>query len=104
VVRSTNGGKNWGGPVKIAELNTALLINPDIPNPTSLDQTVRAGDYLPDVANKSIVGASHSFAFRGLPMFSMTADGGRTWSQATPMINGNIYQGQVRRAWRQAHP
>ena len=50
VLRSTNGGKTWGAPIKIAKLNTALLTNPDIPNPTSLDQTIRAGDYLPDVA------------------------------------------------------
>ena len=40
---SKDGGKTWGAPVKIAPLGTALLTNPDIPQPTTADETVRAG-------------------------------------------------------------
>jgi hypothetical protein len=86
VVRSTNGGKTWGGPVKIAELNTALLTNPDIPNPTSLDQTVRAGDYLPDVAVDPNNGTlymvfadSISSGFDHVKLTKST-DGGKKWT------------------------
>ena len=55
-VRSKRG-QDWGAPNKIAPLGTVLLTNPDIPNPTSLDETVRAGDYLPDVAVDQATGA-----------------------------------------------
>ena len=33
----------------------------------------------------------HSFAFRGLPMISITTDGGQTWSEAEPMRRSNMY-------------
>jgi hypothetical protein len=85
-LRSTNGGKTWGGPIKIAELNTALLTNPDIPNPTSLDQTVRAGDYLPDVAVDQTTGALYMvFADSiggGINHVKLTksTNGGKTWT------------------------
>jgi hypothetical protein len=88
-VRSTNGGKTWGGPIKIAELNTVLLTNPDIPNPTSLDETVRAGDYLPDVAVDQASGALYMvFADSiggGINHVKLTksTNGGRTWTTPT---------------------
>jgi len=88
-VRSTNGGKTWGGPIKIAELNTALLTNPDIPNPTSLDQTVRAGDYLPDVAVDPNTGTLYMvFADSiggGINHVKLTksTNGGKTWTTPT---------------------
>jgi photosystem II stability/assembly factor-like uncharacterized protein len=88
-VRSTNGGKTWGGPIKIAELNTALLTNPDIPNPTSLDQTVRADDYLPDVAVDPNDGTlymvfadSISTGFDHVKLTKST-NGGKTWTTPT---------------------
>ena len=85
-VRSTNGGKTWGGPIKIAEINTALLTNPDIPSPTSLNQTIRAGDYLPDVAVDHATGALYMvFADsigNGIDHVKLTksTNGGKTWS------------------------
>jgi len=86
VVRSTNGGKTWGAPVKIAKLNTALLTNPDIPNPTSLDETVRADDYLPDVAVDPRDGTlymvfadSISTGFDHVKLTKST-NGGKTWT------------------------
>jgi hypothetical protein len=81
VVRSTNGGKTWGGPIKIAELNTELLTNPDIPNPTSLDQTVRAGDYLPDVAVDHATGALYM-------VFADSIGGGVNHVKLTKSTNG----------------
>ena len=50
VLRSKDGGLHWSTPVKIANQGTALLTNPDIPNPTSFDETIRAGDFIPDIA------------------------------------------------------
>jgi hypothetical protein len=88
-VRSTNGGKTWGGPIKIAKLNTALLTNPDIPNPTSLDQTVRAGDYLPDIAVDQATGTLYMvFADSiggGINHVKLTksTNGGKSWTTPT---------------------
>jgi hypothetical protein len=88
-VRSTNGGKTWGAPIKISKLNTALLTNPDIPNPTSLDETVRAGDYLPDVAVDANTGTLYMvFADSiggGINHVKLTksTNGGKTWTTPT---------------------
>jgi hypothetical protein len=86
VVRSTNGGKTWGAPVKIAELDTTLLTNPDIPNPTSLDQTIRAGDYIPDVAvdrtNGNLYMVFADSIGGGIDHVKLTksTNGGKTWT------------------------
>jgi hypothetical protein len=105
VLRSTNGGKTWGSPIKIAKLNTALLTNPDIPNPTSLDQTVRAGDYLPDVAvdprNGTLYMVFADSIGGGIDHVKLTksTNGGKTWTtpkdvSATPStthsFNGTV--------------
>lgn len=50
VTRSTDGGRSWSKVEKIAPIRTALLTDPDNPNPGSLNETVRADDYLPDIA------------------------------------------------------
>lgn len=86
-LRSKDGGKTWGAPIGIAPLRTALLTNPDIPNPTSFDQTVRAGDYLPDVAVDHTTGAIY-VVFANDPTFSgwnhvmltKSTDGGKNWT------------------------
>jgi hypothetical protein len=85
---SKNGGKTWSPPVRIAPLGTALLTNPDVPNPTSLDETVRAGDYLPDVAVDHTTGAIYMVFANGIGgginhvMLTKSTDGGKTWSAA----------------------
>jgi hypothetical protein len=83
---SKNGGKTWGAPNKVAPLGTVLLTNPDIPNPTSLNETVRAGDYLPDVAVDQTTGDlymvfadSIGTGFNHVKLTKST-DGGRHWS------------------------
>jgi hypothetical protein len=48
------------------------------------------GDY-PNGGRQSGVADFHSFAYRGLPMFSRTTDGGASWSKAEPMRKSNFY-------------
>ncbi|HSL30726.1 MAG TPA: sialidase family protein [Anaerolineales bacterium] len=86
VIRSRDGGLHWSAPVKIAPLGTVLLTDPDTPNPTSLDQTVRAGDYLPDIAVDKTTGAIYVVWADGLGtnannvVLAKSTDGGRHWS------------------------
>jgi hypothetical protein len=86
VIRSKDGGEHWSAPVKIANLGTALLTDPDNPNPTSLDQTVRAGDYLPDIAVDHETGAVYVVWADGLGdssndvVIASSTDGGQHWT------------------------
>jgi hypothetical protein len=83
---SKNGGKSWGAPIKVAPLGTQLLTNPDIPNPTSLDQTIRAGDYIPDVAVDHATGALYMVFADGISTgfdhvkLTKSLNGGKSWS------------------------
>jgi hypothetical protein len=84
--RSKDGGQHWSAPVKIALLSGTLLTDPDYPNPTSLDQTVRAGDVLPDIAVDHTTGALYvvwgdSLGTNELHVvLSKSTDGGQHWS------------------------
>ena len=84
---SKNGGKTWGAPIKIAPLGTQLLTNPDIPNPASLDETVRAGDFLPDIAVDHTTGAIYVVFADGIETgfnhvkLTKSSDGGKSWSR-----------------------
>jgi hypothetical protein len=86
VTRSTDGGQSWHKIVKIAPLRTALLTDPDNPNPTSLSQTVRADDYLPDIAVDRATGDLYVVWADGLGtrnnnvVISKSTDGGRSWT------------------------
>ena len=84
--RSTDGGRTWSVPTKIAPIRTVLLTDPDNPNPTSLDQTVRADDYLPDIAVDHESGDLYVVWADGLGtpnnnvVISKSTDGARSWS------------------------
>jgi hypothetical protein len=86
VTRSTDGGRTWGKIVKIAPIRTALLTDPDTPNPTSLNQTIRADDYLPDIAVNHATGDIYVVWSDGLGtavdnvVITKSTDGGRSWS------------------------
>jgi hypothetical protein len=83
---SKNGGKTWGGPIKIAPLGTRLLTNPDIPDPTTLDETIRAGDFIPDVAVDQTTGAIYMVFADGIASgfnhvkLTKSTDAGKNWS------------------------
>jgi hypothetical protein len=85
-LRSKNGGKTWGAPVKVAPLGTALLTDPDNLTPTTFDQTVRAGDYLPDVAVDKSTGDLYMVFADSIGngwnhvKLTKSTDGGKTWS------------------------
>jgi hypothetical protein len=86
VTRSTDGGQSWHKIEKIAPIRTALLTDPDVPNPTSLNQTVRADDYLPDIAVDHETGDIYVVWSDGLGtannnvVITKSTDGGRSWS------------------------
>jgi hypothetical protein len=86
---SKNGGRSWSAPIKIAPLGTQITTNPDIPNPASLDQTVRTSDYLPDVAVDHTTGAIYVVFADGLETgfnhvkLTKSIDGGKSWSKPT---------------------
>jgi len=46
---------------------------------------------VPPGQRQSPIADFHSFAYRGLPMFSRTTDGGATWSTPVPMRKSNAY-------------
>jgi Neuraminidase (sialidase) len=91
--RSTDGGRSWSTPEKIAPIRTALLTDPDVPNPTSLNQTVRADDYLPDIAVDKESGDLYVVWADGLGtpnnnvVISKSTDGGRRWSTPRAIDN-----------------
>lgn len=86
VARSRDGGRHWSAPVKIAPLGTALLTDPDNPNPSSLDETIRAGDFIPDIAVDHQTGAIYVVWADGMGtttnhvVLSRSTDGGQHWS------------------------
>jgi Neuraminidase (sialidase) len=94
---STNGGLTWSDPVDLTRDAdpTGVVFN---------DKDSITGD--PNVAGRayatwirgelpgeemSFAKLAHAGSYRGLPMFSMTTDGGLTWSTPTPTTNANLY-------------
>jgi len=81
VMRSTDGGRHWGSPAKIAPLGTVGI--------TADGQPLRVGDYLPDIAVDPATGALYATWADGLGtatnkiVLSRSTDGGRHWSAPT---------------------
>ena len=88
VMRSTDAGRHWSAPARVAPLNQAQLFVPDDNFP------IRAGDYLPDIAIDPGNGDIYvtwadgmGTAFNKIVMAKST-DGGRHWSGPTVVSNG----------------
>ena len=93
---STDGGQTWSGPATIISDSGSGHFNDK--------ESVTADPYKPGTAyvvwdrsllpsdSASATAFNHSFAFRGAPFFSMTTDGGQTWSAPRQIgPNQNIF-------------
>jgi len=70
--------------------NDKISVTGDPTRPGHAYATWLRGDY-PNGGTQSENADFHSFAYRGLPMFSRTTDGGGTWSAPEPMRDSNAY-------------
>jgi hypothetical protein len=87
VLRSTDRGVNWSGPVNVSDVDTVGVVDPDT------GQAVRTADIIPDIAAGVSTGRVYAVwqdgSFSGPPRskehagiaFSQSLDGGLTWSK-----------------------
>jgi hypothetical protein len=87
VVRSTDRGVSWSEPIKVSDVDTVGVVDPDN------GHGVRTGDIIPDIAAGVSTGRVYAVwqdgSFSGPPRgqehagiaFSQSLDGGRTWSK-----------------------
>ncbi len=88
VLRSTDRGVTWSGPIRVSRVDTVGVFDPDT------GQGVRTGDIIPDIVAGVTAGRVYAVwqdgRFSGPPRgqehagiaFSQSLDGGRTWSPA----------------------
>lgn len=95
---STDKGDTWSAPVDIirdeadpagAIFNDKQSITAD-PNQRNVAYATWIRGDLPG-QDVSIFKLANSFAYRGLPMFSKTTNGGVSWSTPKAMTNANVY-------------
>jgi hypothetical protein len=90
VMRSTDGGRHWSSPQKIAPLGTVTE--------TADGQPLRVGDYLPDINVDPASGAVYMTWADGLGtstnkiVLTRSTDGGRHWSAPTVVSHHNAAQ------------
>jgi hypothetical protein len=87
VLRSTDRGSTWSDPIKVSDVDTVGVVDPDT------GQAVRTGDIIPDIAAGVSPGRVYAVwqdgSFSGPPRskehsgiaFSQSVDGGLTWSK-----------------------
>ena len=97
IAATAGNGTNWIAPRFLIEdegsrgvFNDKVSITGDPTRPGFAYATWIRGDYPPG-PRQSPVADFASFAYRGLPMFSRTTDGGQTWSRPVPMRQSNAY-------------
>jgi hypothetical protein len=82
VIRSSNQGQTWSGPIQVDRLQTIGVTDPES------GEVIRVGDIIPDVAVNSTDGRLYAVwqdaRFSGFQndsiAFSQSLDGGLTWS------------------------
>jgi hypothetical protein len=88
VMRSSDAGRHWSAPAKIAPIGTTQLFVPDDGFP------IRAGDYLPDIAIDPADGDIYVTWADGLGtalnkiVMAKSTDGGRHWSAPSVVSTG----------------
>jgi hypothetical protein len=91
MIRSTDQGTTWlpsGRPIRIADMNSILIRDPDQPTAPRARDRHRAADLNPEVAvdpnNGNLYAVWQDARFSGFVhndiAFTMSTDGGRTWS------------------------
>jgi hypothetical protein len=87
VLRSTDRGVSWSAPIKVSDVDTVSVVDPDN------GHGVRTGDIIPDIAAGTTAGRVYAVwqdgSFSGPPRskehagiaFSQSLDGGQTWSK-----------------------
>jgi hypothetical protein len=95
VLRSTNQGTSWSGPITISPLGTVGVTAPD-------GHDVRTGDIIPEIASDESAGSDDVYAvwqdarFNGFQRdqvaFSRSTDGGRNWSAPVRISTHNETQ------------
>jgi hypothetical protein len=96
VLRSTNRGSSWTGPITISRLGTVGVTDPDTGDP------IRTGDIIPEIASDERSGNDDVYAvwqdarFNGFQRdqvaFSRSTDGGLTWSTPVRISRHNETQ------------
>lgn len=98
VLRSTDRGVNWSDPIKVSDVDTVGVVDPDN------GHAVRTEDVMPDIAAGVSAGRVYAVwqdgSFSGPPRgkehagiaFSQSLDGGRTWSKKIEINNAPATQ------------
>lgn len=95
VSKSTDGGRNWGPVTTLIRDDSAIVFNDKetiTGDPTRAGHVYAVwdrGSFPGD--NRGPVSEAHSFAYRGVPTFSRTTDGGVSWSAPVAMSRSNIF-------------
>jgi hypothetical protein len=96
VLRSTNRGSSWTGPITVSPLGTVEVTDPETGDP------IRTGDIIPEIASDERAGHDEVYAvwqdarFNGFERdqiaFSRSTDGGLTWSTPVRISRHNETQ------------
>jgi len=95
VSKSTNGGASWDAPTTLIRDDSTVVFNDkesitaDPTRPGYVYAVWDRGSF--PGGSRSPQSEAHSFAYRGVPMFSYTSDYGANWSTPVAMSNANVF-------------